>query len=547
MRPSFSYFVAVGVILLMVGAVSAEVSTDRRDLVIVDVSERNRLESADLPVIWKGAAFFVGEWDAGQLETSRKYAIAYETVLVDVDPATPIYLIEARDEAPLPKDLLPHVVFRSGRKWLVALDPGTTEAKETHDYSAIELSRQPRGWDRGQAPRVAFDCAQDPLVQDLLDQTSTVQWLDWIEKLSGVEPVTVAGAESPILTRDSSTMFSGASIARGYDFALQQAQAWGFEGAKIEEHVYGTSSWKNLVLTIPGETFPDEIVMVTGHLDSTSPSASTNAPGANDNGTGSASLFEAARLMRQFRWQRTIKIVFFTGEELGLLGSEAYVNDHPTNEILGVVNLDMFGWDGDDDRCFEIHAGTIQDSIDVGSCFANSIDNYGLSLSRDFLTTGATDRSDHASFWQANVGAIEIAENFFSDGLPDGCVGSDANPGYHTVNDTIESNMMPSFGFDIGRAALATVAAMAVPEKRCLNGTAQLMAVAGVASVDLSWTAVPGATTYRVQRSTQGCEGQWFEIAETSGTMWLDDTASENTTTATTSRRWTRTGSACRR
>jgi Zn-dependent M28 family amino/carboxypeptidase len=530
MRSSFSCFVAVGVMLLIGGALSAAVLPDDRDLVVVDVSERGRLEIADLPVIWKGAAFFVGEWDADQLDTARKNAIAYETVLVDVDPAVPIYLIELRDEAPLPKDLQPHVLYRSGRKWLVALDPGTTEAKETHEYSAIELPRQARGWDRGEATRVAFDCAQDPLVQDLLDQTSTKQWLDWIEKLSGVEPVTVAGTESSILTRDSSTTFSGASIARGYDFALQQAQSWGFEGAKIEEHVYGTSSWKNLVLTIPGETFPDEVVMVTGHLDSTSPTASTYAPGANDNGTGSATLFEAARLMRQFRWQRTVKIVFFTGEELGLLGSEAYVSDHPTTDILGVVNLDMFGWDGDGDRCFEIHAGTIQDSIDVGNCFADSLDNYGLGLSRDFLTTGATDRSDHASFWQVNVGAIEIAENFFSDGLPDGCVGSDANPGYHTVNDTIESNLTPSFGFDIGRAALATVAAMGVPEKRCFDGTAQLTAVAGIASVDLSWTAVPGAAAYRVYRSTQGCEGQWFEIAGTNGTSWFDNGATENVT-----------------
>jgi len=530
MRSSFKHRIVVGVLLLLVGAASVAAFAGDRDLVVVDVSDRGQLEAADLPVIWKSAAFFVGEWDATQRETAQKHAIDYETVLADVDPAVSIYLIETRDESPLPDDLQPHVLFRSGRKWLVGLVRGSTEAKDAHEYSAIELPRQPRGWDRGEATRVAFDCAQDPLVQDLVDQTSTAQWLDWIEKLSGEEPITVAGAESSILTRDSSAMFSGSSIARAYDFALQQARSWGFEGARIEEHVYGASNWKNLVLTIPGETFPDEVVMVTGHLDSMSPTASTYAPGANDNGTGNATLFEAARLMRQFRWQRTVKIVFFTGEELGLLGSEAYVADHPTTDILGVVNLDMFGWDGDGDRCFEIHAGTMQDSIDVGNCFADSLGNYGLGLSRDFLTTSATDRSDHASFWQVNVGAIEISENFFNDGLVDGCVGADDNPGYHTVNDTIAANMMPSFGYDIGRAALATVAGMAIPEKRCFGGAAQLTATAGVASVGLSWTAVPGAATYRVHRSTQGCEGQWLEIAETGGTSWLDDTANETVT-----------------
>src|SRR5206468_2494129 len=125
----------------------------------------------------------------------------------------------------------------------------------------------------------------------------------------------------------------------------------------------------------------------------------------------------------------------------GLLGSAAYVADHATAPYLGVVNMDMFGYDSNNDRCFEIHVGTLAQSADVGNCFRNSVTSYSLGLTQDFLTTGATDRSDHASFWQAGVGAIEIAENFFNNGQAGGCVGQDPNPGYHTTNDTIAANM----------------------------------------------------------------------------------------------------------
>jgi leucyl aminopeptidase len=402
----------------------------------------------------------------------------------------------------------------------------------TAGYAGLRIPSEPRGWDP-RAPSVAYDCSYDPLVDDLISGTDQAQWLEWIEKLSGVEPVTVAGTEYTVETRYSSPMFSGSPAAKAYDFALQQVQSWHYGATRIEEHPFdvgGGQTWKNLILTLPGETFPDEIVLLTGHLDSINMSNLMDAPGANDNGTGDATLFEAARLLRQYRFGRTIKIVWFTGEEDGLLGSEAFVDDHPIDGFLGVVNLDMFGWDGDGDRCFEIHAGTLSQSQDVGNCFDDSLTTYGLGLARDYLTWGATNRSDHASFWQVNVGAIEISENFFNDGVPDGCSGQDANPGYHTSNDTIASNMTPPFGFDIARAGLATIAAMALPVEACFHDAPVLSATPGVSAVDLVWTPVAGAASYRVYRSTQGCEGQWFELAETAGTAWLDDGADQATT-----------------
>jgi hypothetical protein len=82
----------------------------------------------------------------------------------------------------------------------------------------------------------------------------------------------------------------------------------------------------------------------------------------------------------------------------------------------------------------------------------------------DYLTAKSTDRSDHGSFWAANVGAVEVLENLFDSGQPDGCKGADANPNYHTANDT-SSGLNPDTASHIIRAALATVLTLAGVEQ----------------------------------------------------------------------------------
>jgi leucyl aminopeptidase len=540
MRACYGTRLAIAVLTLALSVAASEPAPEatsrspgrRGALVVVDDSERSRLERSGLPVIWKGSSFFLAVWDDDDLRAAHRASIRLEVLAPDFGGARPLYLFEVRDDVEPPAAWGDRVLWRDGRKWVLEMDAAEAARWTGAGHAAVRIPDEPRGWEP-RAPSVAYDCSYDPLVDELIHQTDQAKWLDWIEKLSGEESVTVSGTEYIVETRYSSPMFSGAPTAKAYDFALQQAQSWHYAPDRLEEHGYdagGGQTWKNLVLTLPGESFPDDIVLITGHLDSINLGDLMHAPGANDNGTGNATLFEAARLLRQYRFRRTLKIVWFTGEEDGLLGSEAYVDDHPTDGFLGVVNLDMFGWDGDGDRCFEIHAGTLSQSQDVGNCFDDSLTTYGMGLARDYLTWGATDRSDHASFWQVNVGAIEIAENFFSDGLPDGCIGQDANPGYHTTDDTVASNLTPSFGFDIARAGLATIAAMALPIGACFDDAPVLSATPGVSAVDLGWTAVDGAASYRLYRSTQGCEGQWFEVAQTAGTSWRDDGADEATT-----------------
>ena len=82
----------------------------------------------------------------------------------------------------------------------------------------------------------------------------------------------------------------------------------------------------NVIADIPGTEFPDEYVVIGGHLDSWDA-----ATGATDNGAGCATTIEVARILMEsgFKPKRTIRFMLWTGEEQGLLGSRAYVEQHP--------------------------------------------------------------------------------------------------------------------------------------------------------------------------------------------------------------------------
>ncbi len=82
----------------------------------------------------------------------------------------------------------------------------------------------------------------------------------------------------------------------------------------------------NVIADLVGSEFPNEYVIVGGHHDTWD-----GSDGAQDNGTGMATTMEAARLLVKAGAQprRTIRFMFWSGEEQGLLGSRAYVEAHP--------------------------------------------------------------------------------------------------------------------------------------------------------------------------------------------------------------------------
>lgn len=101
---------------------------------------------------------------------------------------------------------------------------------------------------------------------------------------------------------------------------------------------------RNIIAELRGTELPEEVVLIGGHLDSWD-----LATGATDNGLGSFSILDLARVLASmpFRPQRTIRFVLFMGEEQGLLGSRSLVSNYISNgeieHIRCMINLDMSG------------------------------------------------------------------------------------------------------------------------------------------------------------------------------------------------------------
>lgn len=333
-----------------------------------------------------------------------------------------------------------------------------------------------------------YVCGYRPPHQALLEKTTTTTWLDWIEKLSGAELVRVGSVNRTISNRHSFALFNRTetdyAISYGFDYLEQTVRAW---EPKVQVEVQSYSpggsfymyTWKNLIVTIPGTKRPDEMVMMTAHFDSTNgpagskPLASATAPGADDNASGSATLLEAARILKDSPLERTVRLVWFTGEEQGLYGSGAYVQNYDLSNVVGVINLDMYAYDSDSDRCFELHISrdgysTPESEVSserIGACFTSVIDAYNLDLKYDFLVGLGTPASDHRNFWLRGIGAIEVGENFYSTSTPGGCGDQgDMSRFYHSGGDTVQT-LNASTGFAIHRAALGTLFSMAtLPE-----------------------------------------------------------------------------------
>ena len=97
----------------------------------------------------------------------------------------------------------------------------------------------------------------------------------------------------------------------------------------LESQALGEQPVFNTIATIPGTEKPDEYVLLSAHFDSWD-----GGSGATDNGTGSITMMEAMRILKSAypHPKRTIRVGHWTGEEMGLVGSKAYREDHP--EVL---------------------------------------------------------------------------------------------------------------------------------------------------------------------------------------------------------------------
>jgi leucyl aminopeptidase len=107
----------------------------------------------------------------------------------------------------------------------------------------------------------------------------------------------------------------------------------------------------NVRVTIPGEDESLPVVILGGHLDSINQYFGVEAPGADDNASGIAAITEVYRVLLEnnFKGKRTIQLMGYAAEELGLYGSYAVAEHYARDEVKvrAVMQLDMVGYPGE--------------------------------------------------------------------------------------------------------------------------------------------------------------------------------------------------------
>ncbi len=182
----------------------------------------------------------------------------------------------------------------------------------------------------------------------------------------------------------------------------------------------------NIVATLRGTTDPDRIYLVGGHYDSRNGNGADGrrpAPGANDDGSGTAAALEACRVMCSHEFPATLVFVAYDGEEQGLIGSKAHADAlaAANARVDGMITCDIvgntLGMDGQRHaghlRCFS-YAPTGNDSsgrsLARAATFASArhLPDFGLKLI--FRGDRYGRGGDHRSFFDQGYPAVRFTE-----------------------------------------------------------------------------------------------------------------------------------------
>jgi hypothetical protein len=160
----------------------------------------------------------------------------------------------------------------------------------------------------------------------------------------------------------------------------------------------------NTIAVLPGTELPDEYVVLSAHFDSWD-----GGTGATDNGTGTLTMMEAARILKKVypNPRRTIVVGLWGSEEQGLNGSRAYVEDHP--EVVSGLQA-LFNQDNGTGRVVRINGqGFLHAYAYLGRWLAAVPDSITRHIETTFPGNPGRGGSDYASFVARGAPAFSLS------------------------------------------------------------------------------------------------------------------------------------------
>lgn len=196
---------------------------------------------------------------------------------------------------------------------------------------------------------------------------------------------------------------------------------------RIVNHV--NTPMPSLIMTIQGSESPDEYVIVGGHIDSITWNTN-DAPGADDNASGIASITEMIRVLLDVNYKplRTVEFMAYAAEEIGLVGSDEIAQEYYNDDknVIAYVQFDMTNYNGSVNDIYIIEDQYTSNELNLYLIelleHYNSTGTHALTYGSSACNYGC---SDHASWKERGYLASFPFEASFND----------SNPFIHTPND----------------------------------------------------------------------------------------------------------------
>ncbi|MDR0802877.1 M20/M25/M40 family metallo-hydrolase [Fluviicola sp.] len=339
---------------------------------------------------------------------------------------------------------------------------------------------------------------QDSRIEEILRHFSPDSLHAELRRLSGDIPVKINGGTVTIKSR----LYNNPGNNQAFQYIRQRFTEYGLQ---TQGQVFSTNG-VNLLGIKFGTLFPDRVCIIGAHYDNL-PTGPT-APGADDNASGCAAVLEAARLLAQVDLPNTVIFAAWDEEELGLIGSNAYVTKGVQGSpFLGYINLDMIGWDGNGDRATEVHTRPIAESVDLANKVVQCNEWYHIGLNLEIRNPGVIN-TDHYSFWQGGYTAVGINEEY----------NGDMNPNYHQASDQF-LHLDTAYLNANSRLAIATLATLAF-DKSQVGDPSEIAALAKIFPN-------PASSNLTIQFPHAIVSPFLVEIADTQGRIVWSATRSE--------------------
>jgi len=198
---------------------------------------------------------------------------------------------------------------------------------------------------------------------------------------------------------------------------------------QVFDHAFGPQP--SLIVSIRGSTLPNQIVIAGGHIDSVAGPPAAPAPGADDDASGSATVFSAFQALMQanFRPDRTVEFHAYAAEEAGLLGSADVAASYRQRNanVISMVQFDMVCYSQARGSGNARRVGITRDFTDL------TLSNFVIQLIQAYTNIGFAEStcgyacSDHGS-WNRNR---------YPAAFPFEAPFGQHNPDIHTTRDTL--------------------------------------------------------------------------------------------------------------